>query len=140
MRYPLRLTPDEGGAFMAEFPDFGYGITFGSGRAEAIEQASDLLVEIIAGAIAHDEEIPCPSDAGDGPSVAVPATLAAKVELYQAWRAERIPKAELARRMGITRQQAQRLFDPTYNSRISQLEQAMAALGWRLVVTAEKVA
>jgi antitoxin HicB len=48
-----------------------------------------------------------------------------------------ITKAELTRRIGISPQQAQRLFDIHHASRLDQIEAGMRALGRRLVVTSD---
>ena len=52
-------------------------------------------------------------------------------------RAAGVTKAELARRMGIAPQQAQRLFDTNHLSRLDQIAAAFVALGRRLVMTSE---
>lgn len=44
-----------------------------------------------------------------------------------------VRKAELARRMGVHKQQVERLFDIGHSPRIEQLEAAFAALQMRLV-------
>jgi antitoxin HicB len=50
-----------------------------------------------------------------------------------------VSKAELARRVGVSPQQAQRPFDIRHASRLDQIDAALAALGRRLVVTTEAV-
>jgi len=59
---------------------------------------------------------------------------------YEALRASGIRKAELARRMGISRTNVDRLFDLNRSSRIEQLEAAYRALGKRLVIHVEDAA
>jgi antitoxin HicB len=66
--------------------------------------------------------------------------VAAKAEVYRAMRAAGVSKAELARRVGVSPQQAQRLFDIHHASRLDQIDAALAALGRRLVVTTEAAA
>jgi antitoxin HicB len=63
--------------------------------------------------------------------------VAAKAELYRAMCDAGITKAELARRIGISPQQVQRLFAIRHASRLDQIETAMRALGRRLVVTTD---
>jgi antitoxin HicB len=63
--------------------------------------------------------------------------VAAKAELYRTMRKAGITKAELTRRIGISPQQAQRLFDIHHASRLDQIEAEMRALGRRLVVTSD---
>jgi antitoxin HicB len=58
----------------------------------------------------------------------------AKVELYRVMKTTGVRKAELARRMGIHKQQVERLMDIDHASRIEQLEAAFAALDMRMVI------
>ena len=140
--YPVRLDPEPEGAFTVSFPDFcsttrpgGGGYTFGATREEALHQATDLLETIVANCLAEGWPVPPPSPARGRPLVALDPLVAIKVELYRAMHDAGLSKAELARRMGIAPQQAQRLFDTNHASRIDQLAAAFAALGRRLVIT-----
>lgn len=119
---------------MVTFPDLG-GVTQGEDATDGLREAEDLLVEILKGKIAHGEEIPAGSPAAGRPVVDVPPVLAAKIELYSAWRDAGISRAELARRLGWHAPQVARLFDVDHNSRIDQLDAALNALGRRLVVS-----
>jgi antitoxin HicB len=147
LAYPAQLDPEpDGSAFTVSFPDFFFeeagqhlsgGYSFGHSREEALAQAADLLETIVAHHLAEGWEVPPPSAARGRPLVALDPLVAVKVELYRAMRAARITKAELARRMGIAPQQAQRLFDTNHASRIDQLAAAFAVLGRRLVITSQ---
>jgi antitoxin HicB len=76
-----------------------------------------------------------------GVLVSLPSVVSsAKVELYNALRARGVRKAERARRMGIHKQQVERLTDLDHTSRIEQLEAAFAALGMRLTVDIREAA
>ncbi len=144
LAYPVRLDPEPEGAFTVSFPDFcsasqpgGGGYTYGATREEALHQAADLLETIVANCLAEGWEVPPPSSARGRPLVALDPLVAIKVELYRAMHKAGLSKAELARRMGIAPQQAQRLFDTNHASRIDQLAAAFAALGRRLVITSQ---
>lgn len=137
LAYPARLQPEPEGGFTVTFPDFDMGVTYGPDRAEALRQGADLLETIVANCLAEGWEVPPPSPARGRPLVPLDPLVAIKVELYRAMRAAGITKAELARRMEIAPQQAQRLFDINHASRIDQLAAAFAALGRRLVITSE---
>lgn len=52
-----------------------------------------------------------------------------KTELYIAFVASGIRKAELARRLGISKGNVDRLFDIRHSSRIEQLDAAFRAIG-----------
>ncbi len=137
LAYPARLRPEPEGGFTVTFPDLGFGVTYGRDREEALTQAADLLETIVANCLAEGWDVPPPSAARGRPLVALDPLVAVKVELYRTMRAAGITKAELARRMGIAPQQAQRLFDTNHASRIDQLAAAFAALGRRLVITSQ---
>jgi len=137
LAYPARLDPEPEGGFTVSFPDFRMGYTYGAAREAALSQAADLLETIVANCLAEGWDVPPPSPARGRPLVALEPLVAAKVELYRAMRAAGISKAELARRIGIAPQQAQRLFDTNHASRLDQLAAAFAALGRRLVIGSE---
>jgi antitoxin HicB len=66
--------------------------------------------------------------------IRLPAPHAAKAELYMAFDASGIHKAEMARRMGISKVNVDRLFDLTHHSRLDQIEAAFQALGKELAI------
>ena len=137
LAYPARLDPEPEGGFTVTFADFAFGVTYGTTREEALHQAADLLETIVANCLAEGWDVPPPSPAKGRPLVPLEPLVAAKVELYRAMRSAGVTKAELARRIGIAPQQAQRLFDTNHASRLDQLAAAFAALGRRLVISSE---
>jgi antitoxin HicB len=64
--------------------------------------------------------------------IELPAMVALKTELYIAFTASGIRKAELARRLGIPKTMVDRLFDFGNRTRLDQIEAAFAALGKRI--------
>jgi len=134
--YPATIRRD-GDTFVVLFPDLPYPHTNGSSREDALAHAPDALQLGISALMEKGLDIPVPSKPrGRNPIlVGLPSVVAAdKVELYTAMRAAGVRKAELARRMGIHKQQVERLMDIDHASRIEQLEDAFAALDMRLVV------
>ena len=59
---------------------------------------------------------------------------AAKLAIYQAMREKGVSQVELARRLGCDPKDIRRLLDIMHRSRLDRLEEALAALGKRLVV------
>jgi antitoxin HicB len=138
LAYPAQLDVEADGGYVVTFPDFGVGATQGDDINGALDQAADLLETMVANYMAEGWDLPVPSAPGDlRPLVRLAPLVAAKAEVYRAMRAAGISKAELARRIGISPQQAQRLFDIHHASRLDQIGAALAALGRRLVVTTE---
>ena len=119
------------------FSDFAIGVTQAENREEVLAQAADLLETMVANYMAEGWDLPAPSAPGGRPLVRLAPLVAAKAEVYRAMRAAGISKAELARRIGISPQQTQRLFDVRRASRLDQIDAALAALGRRLVVMTE---
>jgi antitoxin HicB len=137
LAYPAQLEAEGDGGYVVIFPDFGVGVTQGDSRDEALAQAADLLETMVANYMAEGWDLPTPSPPAGRPLVRLAPIVAAKAELYRAMRAVGISKAELARRIGVSPQQVQRLFDIHHASRLDQIEAALAALGRRLVVTSD---
>ncbi len=138
LAYPIELealTPEDGGGFLVRFPDWNDAVTEGDDREEALANAEDCLEEMVADRINHREPLPEPSPAQGRPSVALSGRMAAKAALWLALRERGVSLNELARRLGQpSTLQVRRLLDPKRHSRMELLDQALAALGKRLVV------
>ena len=130
--------PDEQkGGFVVTFPDFEWGVTQGDTEEEATEMAVDALTMVIADYIEKGKELPAAAGKERGRKyrvIQLPALVSAKTELYRAFRASGIRKAELARRLGISKGNIERLFDLKHRTRLDQMEAAFRAIGKRLAV------
>ncbi|HGK4675232.1 TPA: type II toxin-antitoxin system HicB family antitoxin [Kluyvera georgiana] len=136
MRYPVTLTPDSGG-YVVSFPHVPEALTQGDSREEALEQALDALVTSLEFYFEDNESIPVPGD--DEVSVdyvELPASVAAKVLLLNAFVEARISQVDLAKRMGVKKQEVTRLFDLRHSTKIDTIQGALQALGKRLVLAA----
>jgi antitoxin HicB len=141
--YPALFDPDpKAGGFVVTFPDFRYGVTQGDTVKEALEMAQDLLEGLLLDLIEDGEDLPKASKRRGRHyrPVALPALQSAKVELYLAFRAAGLRKAELARRIGIPKSNLDRLFDLRHQSRFDQLEAAFAALNKHIWVEVRNAA
>lgn len=135
--YPVVLKADEDGRIMARMPDISGCVTDGADRAEALAEAEDALEEALAALIDERADIPRPSPARGRPLVAPGAVMAAKVGLYTAMREAAISNVALARRLGLAETEVRRMLDPRHKTKIGRLEEALAAMGRRLVVSVE---
>ena len=129
--FPALFEPDrESGGFVVTFPDFHYGVTQGETEEEATAMAQDLLEALVSDLVAAGKNLPEQSKRRGRRfrMVALPALQSAKVELYRAFRASGMKKAELARRIGMAKSNLDRLFDLKHQSRFDQLEAALAAM------------
>ena len=135
--YSALFEPDrEAGGYVVTFPDFGYGVTQGETDEEAMEMAQDLLMLTIGDYIREGKPLPAPARRRGSKyrPVPLPALQAAKADLYTAFQASGMKKAEFARRIGIPKTHIERLFSLRRPSRLDQIETALAALGKRLHV------
>lgn len=102
------------------------------GAVEAMETALSIYVD-------QRRAIPVPGMLRRGSYVLLrlPALTAAKVALWNAMQKEGVSKAELARRLGVSRPQIDRLVDFLHESRMDGVERALQALGRRISITVE---
>ena len=133
LAYPIVLDDDDGSVLVTS-PDFPEVTTFGEDRDEAVARATDALEEAIAARIHDSKDIPQPTPGTV--LAALPTLTAVKVMLYQGMREQGVGKAELARRLNWHLPQVDRVLDIQHNSRLDQMDAALAAIGRQLKVTA----
>jgi len=132
MRYPVKLKPDSGG-FVVTFPDVPGAITEGDSKAEALHHALDALETIFMYVFGTGEKIPLPSPVKRGQNwIEVPPGVVAKILLHNEMVRQKVRPIELARRMGVPRQEVTRVLNLKHNTKIDTTAQALAALGKRL--------
>ena len=137
MRYPARFEPAEEGGFVVTFRDIPEAITQGETEAEAMEMAEDVLLSAMEFYFDDKRPVPLPSLSNDDERlVELPPSISAKVLLLNEMLAQKVTPSELARRLGTTRQDANRLTDLGHNTKIDTLDKAMQCLGRRLEVVA----
>ncbi|RJF99003.1 type II toxin-antitoxin system HicB family antitoxin [Noviherbaspirillum saxi] len=134
MRYPVNLTPDEGG-FCVSFPDIPEALTSGVTEEEAMEMARDALATAMEFYFEDRRTVPLPSKMrGKFPFVELPASLSAKVLLLNEMLAQGVKPSELARRLGTRPQDVNRLLDLSHSTKIDTIQEALKALGKELVI------
>jgi antitoxin HicB len=140
-QYQAEFKP-EGDVIVVTFPDVGYGATQGATEAEALEMAGDFLAMAIGDLIKQGKELPQATTRRGRKYrwIKLPALAGVKMELYRELKSSGVRKAELARRLGISRGNMDRLFDLHHSTRLELLEAAFAVLGRRLSIGVEKAA
>jgi predicted RNase H-like HicB family nuclease len=100
MEYPVLFEPSKEGGFVVTFPDFDWGVTQGETEQDAREMALDALCTMIREHVRNGEHLPRPSKPRGRKyrMIRLPALAAAKTELYMAFDASGMRKAEMARR------------------------------------------
>jgi antitoxin HicB len=159
--YPVVLTSDDNGTWLVTCPDLSEVTTWGEDEEDALRHASDAIEEALAARIARNEQIPEPLRVSaiasprsrrklKSPVAAklrptsrmpsMPSITLLKVALYRAIHDARVSRAELGRRLGWQASQIDRLLDLNRKSTIEQLDQALRALGKRVVHSVQDAA
>ena len=141
MAYPANLKRQKDGRILVTFPDITEALTEGKTPSEALREAQDALLAALGGYVNSRRPIPPSSKLKRGQRlVFLPPLPAAKLALYQAARDSGLTNVALGKRLKITEAAVRRLLDLDHRSHIGQIEQALAALGKRLLVEVEKAA
>lgn len=137
MKYPAIFTPAVEGGFVITFRDIPEAITQGDDEEEALFMARDVLREAMGIYFDDKRVVPTPSKAQKGERlIDLPLSVVAKVHLLNAMLAQEVAPSELARRMGTTRQEVNRLTDLEHATKIDRIAEAMSALGRELDLVA----
>ena len=138
--YPANVRQYGRGTVGLFFPDVPEAATAGKSLAEAIDRAPDALVVALSVYVDEGRAIPSPGRAKRGqPTVCLPPLAALKLAIHDAMTQQRITQAGLAERLGIDGRQVRRILDLDHESKFSQIEAALSALGLRASVGVEKI-
>ncbi len=136
MRFPVRLVKERNSkAVNVSFPDIPEALTFGVDDADALRHGVDALETALDFYFDDGRSIPTPSAAKRGQKmIELPPTVAAKILLHNEMVKQKVRPIELARRMGIPRQELVRVLNLKHKTKIDTTAQALSALGKRLVL------
>jgi antitoxin HicB len=133
--YPVKLTKDENGTIIAQYPDVPEAMTVGADETNAIDWAQDALVVALTGYIEERRDIPPPSKPKKGHKTAhLPPQIAMKLSIYQGMRDQGITQARLGECIGVDGRQVRRILDLDHNTSLSQLVRALKCLGKELII------
>jgi antitoxin HicB len=137
MRYPVNLKKAREGGYVVTFPDIPEAITQGEDLEDSLQHAQDALESAMEFYFEERRRVPAPSKPKPRQHVVeLPASLTAKVLLLNEMLRQKVRPAELARRIGTTPQEINRLTDIRHTTKIDRIEEALRALGKRLVLQA----
>lgn len=140
MAYPVSFKTYANGQVGAFFDDVPEAITAGAAQAEALDRAQDALVVALSRYLDDGRAIPSASKPKRGqPVVIVPPRAVIKLAIHAEMREQGITQATLAERLGVDGRQVRRVLNLDHESKFSQLEAALAALGLRAAVSVSKV-
>lgn len=136
MLYPARIEPD-GDGFRVSFPDIPEALTGGATWEEAVDMAKDALQTALEFYFDDKREIPEPSRVKKGQvAIELPASVAAKALLLNEMIKQKVRPADLARMLGTTPQEVNRLTQLRHATKIDGISNALQALGKRLELKA----
>lgn len=134
--YAIRFETDDTpglAVFCRDLPEFN---SYGDDEAHALREAVDGIETTLSIYVDQRRAIPQASPAEPGELVVhLPVATVAKIELWNAMVERGMRKADLRRLLGVAQNTSDRLVDFLHSSKIEALEQALAALGKRLVVS-----
>jgi antitoxin HicB len=134
--YPARLRKD-GKYLTVTFPDIPEAITFGKNRPHALAMAKEALEVAMEFYFEAMRPVPMPSKPKRGQAVVELApSVAAKVLLLNEMLRQKVRPIDLARRLGTTKQEVNRLTNLRHPTKIDRIDAALRALGKRLYVDA----
>lgn len=135
MQYFCKLEPNGEGGFLVTFPDVPEALTEGATRDDALANAADALEVALLGRMKDGDDIPpAATRPRGGSTVYIPAQAAAKLALYVAFRDSGLSQSALGRRIGKDEAEVRRMLDPYHATKLPPLEEALLALGKRLVI------
>src|SRR5580704_2052841 len=137
MQYPVRLKAAEEGGYIVTFPDIPEAITQGEDIEDALRHGADALESALDFYFEGRRPIPIPSKPKRGQRlIELPPSIAAKVLLLNEMLRQKVRPAELARRIGTTPQEVNRLTNLRHATKIDRIDTALRALGKRLTLDA----
>lgn len=134
MQYPLKFSREDRDIIITS-KDMPELLTAGDTDEQAMEMAEDALAVVLLTYIEQGIPIPAPRKPNhDERLVVVPAPTAAKIVVIQAFQEAGITKTELARRLDVAENEARRILDPNFKTKLDKLDAAARALGRRINV------
>ncbi|OZI36805.1 antitoxin [Bordetella genomosp. 5] len=135
LQFPALIETD-GTGFTVSFRDIPEALTGAATHEEALEMAADALLTAMDFYFEDERAVPAPSKArGDEVLISLPASVQAKILVLNELVAQGVTQAELARRMGLPRQEVSRLVDLHHTTKIDTLDRALEVLGKQMDIT-----
>lgn len=137
--YPAEVRDYAAGTVGLFFPDVPEAASVGASRMAAIDNGGDALVVALSGYVEDGRPIPLPGHTLPGQvTVCVPPLVGLKLAIHDAMIRRQLTQAALAERLGVDSRQIRRILDLDHESKFSQIEAALAALGLRASVSVEE--
>lgn len=132
-RYPAQIEPNGDGGFIASFRDIPEALTEAWTEEELKKNALDALITAIDFYIEDRCPFPQPSSFVPGDlEVELPPSVIAKVLLLNAMIETNTRPIDLARKLGLSRQEVSRITDLHHSTKIDTIAKALYAIGRNL--------
>lgn len=133
MEYVVTLTWDTNNTYWVQCPDIPEMNSVGDTVDEALKEALDGLETAFMIYMDERRAIPMPTPAKESDyKVRIPVKVAAKVLLFNEMIAQKVTKAEMARRLDGFQASADRILSIKHSTKLETLEAAFAVLGKHL--------
>ena len=134
MKFYAKLTPDDG-QYTVTFRDIPEAITFAPTIDEALVMAQDVLESAMDFYFEDMRQVPTPSKAKKGEyAIELPLSMAGKVLLLNEMVAQKVKPVDLARKLGTTRQEVNRMTNLHHSTKIDTISNALKVLGKELTL------
>ena len=128
MQFTTHLTAAPEGGYVVTFPDIPEAITQGESEEEALSNGLDALLTALDFYFEDQRPVPAPSKPKRGERVVeLPVSIAAKVLLLNNMLAAKLRPIDLARSMGLPKQEITRLLDLRHTTKIDTVAEAIRA-------------
>ena len=139
-RFPAQIEPNGDGGFIASFKDVPEALTEAATMEELKTNALDALITAIDFYIEDQRPFPNPSDATpEDLVVELPPSVIAKILLLNAMVDTKTRPVDLARKMGVPRQEVNRLTDLHHVTKIDTIARALYAMNRQLNISVSAV-
>jgi antitoxin HicB len=135
MIYACKIKPDTKG-YRVQFRDIPEALTGGDTLEDALHHAQDALLTALEFYFDDRRLVPTASQKKRGEhAVAIPALVAAKIELHNEMVVSNKKRSTLARELSLVPSGIDRLLDIRQPTKLETIEQALAIFGRRLEIT-----
>lgn len=139
MKYPARVR-NLNGYYVVSFRDFPKLVAQNTSQTVALQNATAMMLSGVSDTVKQGKKLPTPSAQEPGElMIRLPLCYQAKIILIEELQKRNIGKHDFADMMGVSRQQADRLMDISYPSKMAGIEDALACLGKEINVFIEEV-
>lgn len=138
-KFPVELIDDDN-TILVKFPDIPEAVTFGQDREEALLRAVDALETALMSYVEKRWPLPKQSRLNGRPGVSPSPLSCLKLALHNGMIEKGLKKSDLARLLACHMPQIDRILDLNHESKLEQLERALAAIGRYMVIEVRDIA